>query len=299
MYDTVVLPAGALKGIALLGALQCLVDRGLLSSVDKYIGTSVGSIIAYLLCIGYTPIEIMVRICQTDPLTRMAQFDVFGAVSGVGAVSYSVINDLVEKMTIEKIGRLLTLGALQKEFGKTLVCGTYNYTRRRHEFLDASTRCDMPCLTAIRMSSNVPFLFEPFRYEDDYFLDGGLYVGFPLFRVEKTDHVLGICFKENDDPACIHVSTHNFLNYVYNMLVIPSRHLEMVFNEGLVEDADLIRIDLKLFQSFNFHISKNVQLEIFSIGYETARGFTDKKITTTVSDDGGCQTRTGTRRDDG
>jgi len=278
MYDTVVLSAGALKGIALLGALQSLVDRGLLSTVDRYIGTSVGSIIAYLVCIGYTPIEIMVRLCQTDWLKRMAQFDVFSAVSGLGAVSFSILNDMIEKMTIEKIGRLLTLGALQKEFGKTLICGTYNYTRMRHEFLEPSTRGDLPCLTALRMSSNVPFLFEAFQYEGDYYLDGGLFVGFPLFRVEEgMDCVLGISFRENNDPACVHVSTHNFLNYVYNMLAIPSRHLELLFNERFTDRVDLLEIDLKHFQSLNFQISKNVLLEVFSIGYETARAFIEKK----------------------
>ena len=57
MYDTIIISGGASKGIAALGSLQALIDRKLLDNVKRYIGTSIGSIISYLICIEYTPID--------------------------------------------------------------------------------------------------------------------------------------------------------------------------------------------------------------------------------------------------
>ena len=75
-YKNVVISGGAIKGIASLGALQYLVDNQFICLQDtlNYIGTSVGGIISYLLIIGYTPIEIFVKICTcllyTSPSPR-------------------------------------------------------------------------------------------------------------------------------------------------------------------------------------------------------------------------------------
>jgi hypothetical protein len=69
-YDTLVLSGGSSKGIIILGALQYLIDNYLISNIETYIGTSVGSIICYLLLIGYTPIEIIVYICKNQLLEK-------------------------------------------------------------------------------------------------------------------------------------------------------------------------------------------------------------------------------------
>ena len=48
-YDTLVLSGGSSKGIIILGCIQYLVDNYLLKGIETYIGTSVGSIICFLL----------------------------------------------------------------------------------------------------------------------------------------------------------------------------------------------------------------------------------------------------------
>ena len=68
MYDTLVLSGGGVNGILELGALQYCNDKNLLSSIKTYVGTSIGSIICYLLIIGYTPVEIIVYLCTHNKL---------------------------------------------------------------------------------------------------------------------------------------------------------------------------------------------------------------------------------------
>ena len=59
-YDTIVLSGGSIHGIIVLGCIQYMIDNNILNKINIYIGTSIGSIIAYLLAIGCTPIDIIV-----------------------------------------------------------------------------------------------------------------------------------------------------------------------------------------------------------------------------------------------
>ena len=61
-YDTLVLSGGIVNGITTLGELQYMWDHNKLKNIKKYYGTSVGSIISYLLIIGYEPVEILLNI---------------------------------------------------------------------------------------------------------------------------------------------------------------------------------------------------------------------------------------------
>ena len=58
--DTICFSGGGTKGLVFVGAIKALVEKNVidLSKINKYIGTSAGSIIALLLLIGYTPAEL-------------------------------------------------------------------------------------------------------------------------------------------------------------------------------------------------------------------------------------------------
>ena len=67
IYNTIVFSGGSLKGVAFLGSLQYLIDNSFVER-DKLInlvGVSIGSILAYLYCIGYEPIDILLYIKRT------------------------------------------------------------------------------------------------------------------------------------------------------------------------------------------------------------------------------------------
>jgi len=136
-YDCLVLSGGSSKGIVSLGALQYAVDNFLLKNVKTYIGTSSGAMICYLLAIGYTPIEIIVYICTHQIMEKIQHFNVVGMINGSGASSFASIQEQLEKMTISKIGNLLTLKDLQIRFEKTLICVTHNLSTNQTEYLSS------------------------------------------------------------------------------------------------------------------------------------------------------------------
>ena len=196
MYDTIIISGGASKGIAALGALQALIDRKMIGNVKKYIGTSVGAIISYLLCIGYSPIELIISLRNSTIFDELNVFNITNIIIGEGVTKWSIINSFIEKLTLEKTGYFLTLKDVYEKFKKELICCTYNQTLKKKEYISYKNFPNLPCLIALRMSSNLPFIFDRFKYMNNYYIDGGIVDNLPLDLVDKDEKTLAIHLKK-------------------------------------------------------------------------------------------------------
>ena len=95
-----VLSGGGIKGFSALGVLQAIFDRNHMN-VNTFIGTSVGSIISYLLCIGYTPIEIMITLSQPTLLEQLSIFNIANILTGInGVTKWNLIHEFLEKCVL-------------------------------------------------------------------------------------------------------------------------------------------------------------------------------------------------------
>jgi len=276
-YDTLVLPGGGIKGFSLLGAVQSAMDMGYLKNVKTYIGTSVGSILCYLLAIGYTPVEILVSLYTNRWLERMQYFNLVAMINGNGATSFTNLNECLEKFTINKVGRFLTLGKLRENFGKTLICVTYNMTTCVTEYLGPDNYPDLPCITAIRMSSNIPLVFDRFKYMDNYYIDGGISDNFPILKGEEIGtNIFGIHLEieENslrDDPE------DGLITYFIRLLQIPiiqstKNKITLATNKSLI--VPIAGGNIR--NAMEFDVKSKIRLEMFSTGYQSVRDFFEK-----------------------
>lgn len=273
-YDTIVLSGGASKGFGIVGSLQYLQDVQKLSFVKKFIGTSIGAIISYLVCIGYSPIEIMIISCQKQIFEKMTHIDMVNVMNGKGAVSFHIFQEILEKLTIEKIKKYITLQDLYTKYNKELVCCTYNMTLQKPEYLSYKTHPDLPCITALRMSSNLPFFFETFCYDDYKYIDGGIVDNFPISQVLSEDVALGIRTKKvlSIDPD--RKEEDNLVRQFLLMLTIPIGHIEelqIILEKN--KHVDLIDIPIPTYIAFSFNMSNTEKFDLFSIGYETIKTF--------------------------
>jgi predicted acylesterase/phospholipase RssA len=276
-----VLSGGAIKGFALLGALQYLMDVGILQNIHKFVGTSIGAILSYLLCIGYTPVEIMVFLCQTNWLKKLGSFDVVNVVQGCGGLSFSILQEILEKLTVKKIGRFLTLGQLYHDYGKTLICCTYNYTREQEECMNPVEHSHLPCLTALRMTANLPLLFEPFEYNGCIYFDGGISSNFPVQYISpEEDIVLGISLGKSD----LHEkNTHHIpssFEIMWKVMSIPMSQLQKIRNAEFKALCDLVEIPVDGYFSLQFDIQNNEKFDMFSIGYNTMKNYFERDVPT-------------------
>lgn len=304
-YDTLVLSGGGIKCFILLGALQYFYDKHSLRNVSTYVGTSIGSVISFLLSIGYTPIELLISLQMNKWLENLDNtFNVLNILNEVGVVSWSKIQESLESLTINKIGYYPTLRNIYEKFGKRLVFVTYNFTKRETEYLDYINCPDLPCLVGLRMSCNIPLVFDKFKYMGSFYVDGALGDNFAILKGSVLSQqytpprkTLGICLKYekpeeekelslNDNPSSMSIQFQqkntNILDYVLALMQIPIS-AAIKFRISLVEDdplCDILQINTHALYDISFvkfNISSKEKLDMFSLGYQAAKNETFKK----------------------
>lgn len=267
-YDTLVLSGGSSKGLLTIGSMQYLYDNYLVSGIVNYIGTSSGAIICYLLSIGYTPIEIIVYISTNQILEKMQNLNIVSMINGTGAISFANIQEQLEKMTISKIGKLLTLKDLYLKFNKNLICVTHNLTTNKTEYLSHETHPELPCLTALRMSSNLPLFFEKYNYNNKMYVDGGLSDNFAIDIGDNIGNkIIGIIINEEDDTS-FHNNEMNIIEYIYKLLYIPILQSINSKINNLSQKTKVIRLTYPTISIFNYNLDSKTKLEMFSSGYK-------------------------------
>ena len=266
-YDTIVLSGASSKGLITLGAIQYAYDNYMLRNLKNFIGTSSGAIICFLLIIGYTPVEIIVHVCTNQLMEKMQNLNVVAMIQGRGASSYNHIQEQLEKMTIAKLGYLPTLKDLKDKYDKNLVCITHNLTTDVTEYLNYETHPRIPCITALRMSSNLPLIFEQYKYGESLYIDGGISDNFGIDVADKIGkRILGIVlYGSNTEEK---VQDMNAVEFIYKLMFIPIKQSVEYKIKNVSDKCKIIRLNSTKYKFFNFDISSKNKLQMFSNGYK-------------------------------
>lgn len=183
MYTNLVFSSGGIKGICFIGALIELEKLGLLKNITQFAGTSVGSIIATLIAIGYNPKEIK-RIMlgkeqQTIDFDKIADtsniiVDIYHFIHHYGMAYGDYLYHAMGEVIKHKTGdENYTFGDLYRDKGFNLIITAVNLNRKKLVYFYHETYPDLPIREAIRMSTSVPFLYIPYIYNNEYYVDGG------------------------------------------------------------------------------------------------------------------------------
>jgi NTE family protein len=200
-YEYIVFSGGGLKGLAFAGAVCKLNEINGMENIKGYAGTSIGSIIAAILAIGYKPDEMKEIIQEIE----MRQFfddkwgiirDTINFLKQYGVAPGKVFYDFIGQKIKEKTGDPdYTFEQLYKEKNINLVIvGTNMNTRSSIYFypnhINEKYR-NVPIRKAVRISMSIPFVFEPCEFNGDICVDGGVLDNFPLhvFDGEYPGHI--------------------------------------------------------------------------------------------------------------
>lgn len=274
--NSIVISGGGLHGIMILGALQKTLDENLfsMSNIDLFVGTSVGSIISFLLIIGLYPTEIITYIVKhQDELNTMAiKFSMMKLFKLEGGISFSYIENLLQQITLEKTGTLFTMKSLYEKYKKELVCVTFNYTTNQIEYITHENYPDLPCILAIKMSCSLPIIFEKCMYNGNHYIDGGVYdnlaIQYPL-NLSKYPIAFNILYMYSDHQE--HLKFNVYLYELYKILINSGSHYKC---ELFKDKAKIINIkpnDANPLWSSTISIGD--MLDMFSNGYNS----TEKK----------------------
>lgn len=186
-HDTLIISGGGSSGIAMLGSLYSYLYHNRcidLNQIETFSGTSIGATIAFLLSIGFTPIELAGWIFETKLWEKFVVFDIFRLVNGRGAFSLALLQEELEKMILVKLNFLPTFSDLEKNF----MCVSFDYDRKNLVYFSNKTTPTMNVIDAIIASCAIPYMFAPYLINGFVHIDGGILDNFPI---EKTIQLFG------------------------------------------------------------------------------------------------------------
>lgn len=221
------LNGGGVRGIAHAGVLKALEENNI--KVEMIGGTSSGSLVASLYALGFSPYYIYVLFKRYSKI--MIEVNAGAITNGIGcfvknkrlAISGLRTGDSIEnaynQIALKKGVKQITdikmpiiIPAVDIKSGKE-----YLFTSIKNVNNDKYIN-DCRLGVAVRASSCFPIIYNPCKYKEHYFLDGGVLNDIPTREVRElgADKVISVAFESNE------------INEESNIMDIAVRCLDMM-----------------------------------------------------------------------
>lgn len=278
MYNKLVLSGGSVKGSMMIGMLKYFEENEIiLEYLNEIVGTSIGSLIALLIVIGYKSDELR------DIFYEM-NFDEIKDVSlkhletGYGFDDGEKMSHFIKCLMVKKeVGTETTFSELYHMTRIKFACSAYNVSKKVGVFFDHIKNPDMPVFLGIRSSMNIPLLFCPVLYKGDYYVDGGLTCNLPIRYIkENLKTTLSVAFEEIN--FTLKDTIDNIEEYLYNLMKSIFNQVEAQDKKFIVDNGyDLLTLKTKLSTSNSFFLTQEQKEELYMSGYNQTKEFFDKK----------------------
>ncbi|RAL26585.1 patatin-like phospholipase family protein [Thermoflavimicrobium daqui] len=287
MWADVVFEGGGVKGIGLVGALSVAEKKGF--RFKRLAGTSAGALIASLIAAGYTTEELYPILLEKNFMDLLAptwfnQVPYIGPAFRLWLKKGMYPGDAIEKWIDDllRVKGVYTFGDLQN--GRELFVIASDISRSRLLVLPDDieeygiSREKLSIARAVRMSSSIPYFFEPVKIKHQttkktsYIVDGGVLSNFPVWLFDRDEPrwpTFGFCFQSN--AKHVHEIAGPFSMFLSIFFTMLEAH-----DNRAIEGQDALRtvmvppLDVKL---TDFSISREKKEELFRAGQQKAEEF--------------------------
>ena len=261
---------GAIRGVSYIGAVKALEELGIIP--DRLAGSSVGSIFAALLAVGYNAEEL-------KDIFIKVNFELFKDISiglgplfaiSKGEVFLEWVRDLIEKKYYgENYKKGVNPAVTFKDIKKNLVVITTNLSNFECKEFSKFDTPDYEIASAVRISCCMPGLMKPIEYNKTLLVDGDLQKSWPMWKLSK--HLL------NDDERILEfrlegnyesndISGINYANAVYScMTAISTSFITNIY--GNKDKFDYIVLNTGDIVVVYFNINEAKRYDLINSGY--------------------------------
>ena len=184
VVDTIVFSGGALKGWLYLGVIKALKELGFCKKLKNVCGSSIGAMFATFLAIGLTPGEIIEEFFKKETIEYIDS-DIINFMTTQGLIKGDGFRNFIIDVFTKKAPKEMTFAQLKSTFDINLTITGYCISQNKTCYFSATDTPDMEVLTAIFISSALPVLFPPYKYNNQYYYDGALYDALPIHLFEE------------------------------------------------------------------------------------------------------------------
>ena len=281
MYSNLVLSGGALKAVVLLGAVKYLEEKDLIKHFKNYVGSSAGAIIIFFLIIGYKSYEIKdILIKEINNIVDLDFENIDDFFINYGIDNTDRNKDILKKYLIKKTKlNDITFIEFAKKYGLNFTITGTNLTTRNTDYFNVDNFPNMSMIDALVITSCIPLIYKPIEYNDNLYIDGGIYNNFAYNYYKNKNDSLGINVTYNYSRK-----NDTFINYFNNILLsLMDKIIELGLDNS--ENVCFINFDEKRkdgvnisTDDFSVNINNDIIIDNINYGYNTFKEFLNKKI---------------------
>ena len=262
---------GAIRGAAYAGAVKALEE--LCITPDNVGGSSVGSIVAALMAVGYNAEEMKEIFLDVNfDLFRDFQFGLGPKFAlSKGEVFLEWIRDLIEqKFYGTDYDKGKNKAVTFRDLKKNLYIITTDLSNFECKEFSKFETPDYEIAQAVRISSSMPGLMCPIEYENSMLVDGDLQKSWPMWKLSpnlcpKNERILEL--RLEGDFEGTDFNPIEYLNAVYScMTAMGTSFITEIY--GNCDKYDYLTINTGDVNIIDFNQSQEKRLHLSQLGYE-------------------------------
>ena len=273
--DTLLFSGGAMKCISILGSLQYLFENNIVKEnfegIKEMYFVSGSSIYLTPLLLGFSmdsTIDLFKKI-DYEKLSGIDDMKIQNIFENYGLKKITDYKYIIDAILRSKNFENITLKEFYEFTKIKLNFRVINLNKQCNEYLNKDNSPDLKYCDAICMTSCIPLLFEPIKYNGCLYIDGGVNNNFPYEKIIDKENYLGInilsskisCNSDGDSDIEEIKDLQQYLNIIYNVygsppIIKPSiNHIQLLIDGTGVD-----------FNRFSSIISETILL-----GYNTTK----------------------------
>jgi predicted patatin/cPLA2 family phospholipase len=284
-----IISSGGNKGIALLGALNEFSKFIPLFNFKYLTGCSIGAIIVLLLNIGYKVEELSEILFQID-FKEFQDCKLINLIQKCGLDEGVKFTNFLKAIILNKnISSNITFIELYNLTNIILTITVVNITTGKTEYHNYINTPHLSVILSVRMSANIPILFSPILFNDNYYIDGALLEPFPINYNKNTIKYGFWLFDEyeynfinNSNNTFFVNELNNSFQYIENISRIIhinyiKEHYKKIINK-YCKNIIIINFENKFLRGEDFDIKLEDKIRMYNIGLTKSLNYFKKLL---------------------
>lgn len=293
MIRNLVLSGCGVKIFLYLGILKYLDEHNILQNITRYVGCSAGSLILFFVSLKYScnELEELLINIKLDELVNIDTEAVLNFFDNLGMSNLDHAERILRIVLKAKTGKSsITFEELNKFNDKELVIVATNIHKYQTVYFSYKNNPDMDVVTAVLMSLCIPILFNPIKYKDEYYVDGGITCHYPIEYIPESEllETFGVIVTpdycilkdcvDNDEMLCLtnfkqNASINSIEDYIFSILGCP---LFRQIQDSYKKHSKNTLLILNNKNPVDFDLPKEEKKHFVELGYEKITEFFPK-----------------------
>jgi predicted acylesterase/phospholipase RssA len=269
LYNKLVLSGGGAKGICYIGVLKKLEEMKCI--ITEVTGTSAGALFGLLILLGYTSKD-LISIVKNFNFEKLVDLKVSGMIKDYGLDDGEKLVEFL-KIFIKNKGfpEEITMKEFFDKTSKVFTCMGCCVNTREEICINYKTYPDIPLYLAVRISTSIPIIFKPVKFDGKLYVDGCLTCNFPVFDLteENSKGVLCVLLQNVNDPF---YSVNSIEEYMFNLVKCSFKRIQ---NQSLLHlsrikcDVTVVNVTKEVYcpKMGDFSMTSNEKTGMIKIGY--------------------------------